>query len=131
MMGYAHYPYSEVLQVFLERLFPSTKMTIDISGLSGDQVIGPSGMFLRRMEGKTAKAAAQGAPYDWVIVLGGTNDLGCFGIAEEIFDGLSKFYPLLTMICMGHRHNIKWIWMLCMLQAYLLLRLTPYRAMES
>lgn len=105
MMGYAHHPYSEVLQVVLERFFPSTRITVDISGLSGDQVVGPSSMFVRRMEGKTAKAAAEGAPYDWVIVLGGTNDLGCFEIPEDIYDGLSKFYPLLTMICVGHRHQ--------------------------
>ena len=121
MMGYAHYTYSEVLEGVLERFFPSTRITIDISGLSGDQVVGPSSMFLRRMEGKTAKAAAERAPYDWVIVLGGTNDIARFETPEDIYDGLSKFYPLLTMIYVGHRHQQKWIWVVCMLHAYILL----------
>lgn len=86
----AHYPYSEFLQIFLAPLFPSTKITIDVSGLSGDQVI--EGTFLGRVRDLCNKAKRAQAPYDWVIVLGGTNDLGWFKEPADIYEGLSMFF---------------------------------------
>lgn len=91
-MGEAHYPYAKILKSHLARLLPSTNIIIDVSGLSGNRVTGSDGQFLSRMEARCAKAAATGAPYDWVIVLGGTNDLGWFEDPEDIYSGLGKLW---------------------------------------
>ncbi len=91
--GLEHYPYSDFLKKTLRKFFPSTKITIDNSGLSGDRV--KAGRFLRRMEGKCAKAAAN--PYNWVIVLGGTNDLGWGEAPEAIYEALSMLFLLLVI----------------------------------
>lgn len=102
-MGYAYYPYADVLELSLARLFPSTKLIIKTSGLPGDRVVGSGGMFLSRMRNMCEKAISEGAPYDWVIVLGGTNDLGWFGEPKVIYDGLSRFCHLLLLTFMGSR----------------------------
>ena len=86
--GVEHYPYSDYLETMLLKLLPSTKITIDNAGLSADRV--KAGLFLRRIEGKCAKAAAN--PYDWVIILGGTNDLGWNEPPEEIYEALSMLF---------------------------------------
>lgn len=86
--GLEHYPYSDYLEKTLQKFLPSTKINIDNAGLSGDRV--KAGLFLCRIEGKCAKAAAK--PYDWVIVLGGTNDLGWGEAPEEIYEALSMLF---------------------------------------
>lgn len=91
MMGLASYPYADFLELYLARLFSSTKLTIDVSGLPGDRVIGSGSQFLRRMQNRCDKAVSEGRPYDWVIVLGGTNDLGWFAEPKAIYDGLGRF----------------------------------------
>lgn len=88
--GLEHYPYSDYLEKTLQKFYPSTEIIIDNAGLSADRV--KAGLFLRRMEGKCAKAAAN--PYDWVIVLAGTNDLGWGEPAEEIYEALSMLFLL-------------------------------------
>lgn len=89
MRGAAEYPYAEFLQLYLTRLFPSTAFTVDASGKAGDRVVGPSSRFLSRIGTRFAKAVPEGGPYDWVIILGGTNDLGWFGDPKVIYEGLS------------------------------------------
>lgn len=79
-------PYSEHLQGPLERLLPSTNVIIDVDGVPGDRVIAPPGQYLRRMNARCAKAVV--APYDWFIVMGGTNDLGWGSTPEEIYASL-------------------------------------------
>ena len=86
--GLEHFPYSDYLENTLRKFLPSTKIIIDTDGLSGDCVNG--GRFLRRMEGKCAKAGAN--PYDWVIILGGTNDLGGGDAPEDIYEALSMLF---------------------------------------
>ena len=44
---------------------------------------------MRRM--KRDIEAAQSNPYDWIIVMGGTNDLGWGQQPDVIFDNLSEF----------------------------------------
>ena len=97
-MGLAQYPYADFLEPYLARLVPSTKSTIDVSGLPGDRVVGSGGMFLSRMQNRCEKAISEGKPYEWVVVLGGTNDLGWFGDPNDIYDGLSRFCHLILMI---------------------------------
>ena len=84
--GYFHYPYAKQIREKLKEGLPSTDATVDVAGLSGDQVI--VGQYLRRMKGVCAKA--EDAPYDWIIVLGGTNDLAWSERADSIYEGLSS-----------------------------------------
>ncbi|KAL8842239.1 MAG: hypothetical protein Q9170_000645 [Blastenia crenularia] len=86
--GYFHYPYAKQIREKLKEKLPGTEATVDVSGLSGDRVI--DGEFLIRMEEMCAKA--KDAPYDWIIVLGGTNDLGWDEGANDIYDGLKKVW---------------------------------------
>ena len=92
--GLEHYPYADYLDTTLRKFLPSTKIAIDTEGLSGDRV--KAGLFLRRIEGKVAKAAKN--PYDWVIVLGGTNDLGWGEGPEDVHEGLSRSFSRLSLI---------------------------------
>ena len=88
--GLEHYPYSDYLETTLQKFLPSTKITIDTAGLSGDRV--KAGLFLRRIEGNCAKAAKN--PYDWVIILGGTNDIGWGESPEDIYEALGRAFLL-------------------------------------
>lgn len=58
--GYFHYPYAKQIREKLREHMPDTEATVDISGLSGDEVV--EGEFLRRMEGMCTKAKHE--PYD-------------------------------------------------------------------
>ena len=87
MSGYVLSPYAHHLQASLEHLLSSSDIQIEISGLSGDQV---QGQFLRRINGKCHANPDQ--HYDWVIVMGGTNDLAWGQQPEQIYEGLSGFY---------------------------------------
>lgn len=104
MMGLASWPYADFLEIYLARLFPSIKLMIDVSGLPGDRVVGSGSQFLNRMQNRCNKAVSEGRPYDWVIVLGGTNDLGWFAEPKVIYDGLRRFGHLLLVIVMANRH---------------------------
>ena len=44
---------------------------------------------MRRM--KKDVEQAQSSPYDWIIIMGGTNDLGWGQPPHVIFDNLSEF----------------------------------------
>lgn len=83
--GYFHYPYAQQIREKLKEHLPDTDATVAVAGLSGDQVI--AGQFLPRMKGMCAKAEDE--PYDWIIVLGGTNDLGWNERADKIYEALS------------------------------------------
>ncbi|KAL8770993.1 MAG: hypothetical protein Q9209_003412 [Squamulea sp. 1 TL-2023] len=69
--GYSHYPYAAQIRKELKKAFPATEVDVVVSGLSGDCVV--AGQFLRRIKGMCA--TGDYPPYDWVIVLGGTNDM--------------------------------------------------------
>lgn len=87
--GLAHFPYAEHLQRPLEKLFPSKKVIIDISGFSGDRVISPPGQYLPRLKAQCAKNQAN--PYDWILIMGGTNDLGWGAAHEDVYEALSAY----------------------------------------
>lgn len=101
------HPYAPQLQAPLASFFAANdrskpvdvKITID--GVGGDRVISPPGRFLPRLKGDF-DAAPQGAKYDWVLVLGGTNDLGAGSKANDIYDGLSM------SIVAGMNLSLKW-----------------------
>ena len=69
--GWEHYPYADHLRVGLEHMLSSSNINADVASLSGDRV---QGQYLKRIKAKCASAEQN--PYDWIIVMGGTNDLG-------------------------------------------------------
>ena len=116
-------PYSTKLGEMLRMAFPDVEVEIVTDGLSGDLVTG-TGSFLPRFKShcKSAfltryklhdnclvctrdrsltssytvlpKNPADYKPFDWAIVLGGTNDLGSNIHAEQIFEGLEEIWDL-------------------------------------
>jgi len=72
MSGWSFFPYATELRVHLMRLLslPESMITIEVEGLSGDQV---RAQYQRRMQRKCASATND--PYDWIVIMGGTNDL--------------------------------------------------------
>jgi lysophospholipase L1-like esterase len=86
--GLVHHPYA----THLSTLFSSVKIPIIVNeqGVSGERVV-PT--MVRRLE--TLLSKPDHPPYDWVIILGGTNDLGCAKSAEQIFnEGLKLMYEM-------------------------------------
>ena len=85
--GYFHYPYATQVRASLKDSLPSTDSTVDVAGMSGDRVI--AGQYLRRLKRQCENATDK--PYDWIIVLGGTNDLGWGEKPESVYEGLSRW----------------------------------------
>lgn len=83
--GYSHYPYAKRLQVPLETFLPLTKISITVAGLSGDRVI--AGQYLQRIQHQCITSEEKS--YDWIVVLGGTNDLGWGEEPHKVYEGLS------------------------------------------
>ena len=82
--GLNYHPYSLRLSKLLDSL--GVAATIDQKGISGERVV-PS--MVRRLEGLLSTS------YDWVIILGGTNDLASGRPAEQIFNqGLKLLYDM-------------------------------------
>ncbi|KAL8783880.1 MAG: hypothetical protein Q9213_004298 [Squamulea squamosa] len=79
--GYSHYPYAAQIRKELKKAFPATEVDVVVSGLSGDCVI--AGQFLRRIKGMCA--TDDYPPYDWIIVLGGTNDMAWSESPDKIY----------------------------------------------
>ena len=84
--GMQHYPYAAHLKGPLQAACSSTNIQIDIEGMSGAQV---RGQYTWRLN--TACKIARDKPYDWIIIMGGTNDLGWGGQAQEIYEALSRY----------------------------------------
>ncbi|KAH1788181.1 hypothetical protein KXX36_006382 [Aspergillus fumigatus] len=86
--GCEYHPYALRLKEKLQAAFPTTKFTVEEDGLPGDLVIKP-GRFLPRIKEKF-----DGSNYDWVIVLGGTNDLGRGYPASKIYPALQEVWEV-------------------------------------
>ena len=85
--GLSHHPYSLRLLQLISSL--DIAVTIDQKGISGERVV-PS--MVRRLESLLTE---QNSSYDWVMVLGGTNDLATSRPAEQIFnEGLKLMYDM-------------------------------------
>jgi lysophospholipase L1-like esterase len=84
--GFSMHPYSRRLnQLFAESNVPTN---IDEKGVSGE-LVNPS--MTRRLKSLLADATCP--DYDWIIILGGTNDLANNKSSDEIFDrGLESMY---------------------------------------
>lgn len=85
------HPYSLTLLRVLSQAFPSLSITADTDGAPGDVVCTPGSRFLSRIEPKFLTRAG-GTPYDWTLVLGGTNDLALGSGADQIFEALRRVW---------------------------------------
>lgn len=84
MCGFEHHPYADHLRVGLQHMLSISDVEVDVAGLSGDQV---QGQYLKRIRAKCA--VNKNIPYDWIIIMGGTNDLGWGQNPDAIYEGLS------------------------------------------
>ena len=96
--GWEFYPYADHLRVGLQHMLSASDIHVDVAGLSGDQV---RGSYLPRIKRACANA---GSPYDWVIVMGGTNDLAWGQSSDAIYEGLRKPQCRTLMLTMSQRH---------------------------
>lgn len=86
MYGMEHHPYADHLRVGLEHMLASSNIQAEVAGFSGDQV---QGSYLNRIKAKCPVTKTR--RYDWVIIMGGTNDLAWGQQPEQIYEGLSRF----------------------------------------
>ncbi|KAH7419702.1 SGNH hydrolase-type esterase domain-containing protein [Cadophora sp. MPI-SDFR-AT-0126] len=92
MYGMQWTPYSETLQTRLdEQLGNEWKVNIDTDGVSGQLV---TAGFRKRMEGLYGVKRTRESPYDWVIFLGGTNDLAYSLSPTKIHDEIKAITAL-------------------------------------
>ena len=82
--GWEFHPYADHLRTGLQHMLSASDIHVDVAGLSGDQV---RGSYLPRIKRECANA---GTPYDWIIVMGGTNDLAWGQSPDTIYEGLRK-----------------------------------------
>lgn len=88
--GLHTYPYAAYLKAPLEALFPKdTTVEIIIDGEGGDRAVSPPGRFLPRLRRDCENKGKEGG-YDWVLIMGGTNDLGAGTKPELVYEGLSE-----------------------------------------
>ncbi|KAF2670070.1 SGNH hydrolase [Microthyrium microscopicum] len=91
--GLTTHPYGPALQNKLSELLPGTEITVDVNGLGGDRVLlSLAGSFQQRLKSALSE---KDTPYDIVVILGGTNDLGyklSDDCAGEICEGLKALH---------------------------------------
>lgn len=92
-LGTISHPYSQRLTTVLSASFPSLNIDAHTDGLPGDLVCTAGSRFLRRIEPKFLTKGG-GTPYDWTVVLGGTNDLAFQFTAEEIYKALRDVWDV-------------------------------------
>ena len=92
--GYEHQPYADRLRAGLRYLLSTKTVDVEVAGLSGDLVQGPMGQYLGRIKDKCP--VDEQRQYDWIIIMGGTNDLGWGAEANEIYEGLSKCFRMFS-----------------------------------
>ncbi|PQE12798.1 GDSL-like lipase acylhydrolase protein [Rutstroemia sp. NJR-2017a BBW] len=72
-----NHPYAIALGGTLRNNFPHIPFAIDVQGLPGDQVVSPPDDEVD-------------TPYNWMIILGGTNDLNQYRNVDTIYEYLIK-----------------------------------------
>lgn len=92
-LGAVSHPYSQRLTSVLSASFPSLNIDAHTDGLPGDLVCTAGSRFLRRIEPKFLTKGG-GTPYDWTVVLGGTNDLAFQFTAEDIYKALRDVWDV-------------------------------------
>ncbi|KAH7026331.1 SGNH hydrolase-type esterase domain-containing protein [Microdochium trichocladiopsis] len=85
-------PYAVQLRLKLAAAFPHHEIYCEVEGVPGDQVA--KGKFIERMNLSWKLAERDKEPYDWTIVLGGTNDLGWGTPISDIKQALEKCWDI-------------------------------------
>lgn len=95
-LGSSYNPYAERLAARLEKAFPNLRLETEVDGAPGDLVYAPMGKFVSRMESHfdPDEEATATPPYDWVIVLGGTNDLAFSIDVEKVFEAMRTVWEM-------------------------------------
>jgi len=96
--GALYHPYTIALTSTLENSFPSLKVTTDNRGVRGDQAISPPGSMLPRMQ-KLYEELHLEDPYDWAIILGGTNDVSSNRDPKDVYIELQKAWSVPLSHC--------------------------------
>lgn len=86
--GMAYHPYANRMENRLKHRWPSKTFDITVDGVPGDTVV--NGTFLNRLEHQLAEVKQR--RYDWIIVLGGTNDIGWGLKPAEIVHSLEEIW---------------------------------------
>ncbi|KAH8820419.1 SGNH hydrolase-type esterase domain-containing protein [Xylogone sp. PMI_703] len=97
--GTVFHPYAWSLKPSLQKFLPSAVITTDIQGRSGDLVISPPGKFHPRIASLYENTEV---PYNWTVVLGGTNDLNNGFDADEIYSALQ----IVWKVALDHGSNV-------------------------
>ncbi|GAW12231.1 hypothetical protein ANO14919_015920 [Xylariales sp. No.14919] len=82
-------PYAVRLAQKIEEAFPGRTVEYEVEGMPGDLVT--TGQYINRMQASWESAQY---PYDWTIVLGGTNDLGWGRPADRLIEGLKRAWDI-------------------------------------
>lgn len=86
----AAHPYSEALRSTLATAFPALDIDIHVDG-----GLGASASNLLSLTERIFLARGGGNPYDWTVVLGGTNDLiNGQGDASDLFAALRRLWAM-------------------------------------
>ena len=78
MYGCKYHPYADHLRAGLRYLLSTLYVDVEVAGLSGDLVQGLMGQYLSRIKAKCP--ADEEWQYDWIIIMGGTNDLASISV---------------------------------------------------
>lgn len=85
--GMVHHPYHTALVKKLKAAFPELEIEVDEDGMDGDFTKNFSPRLTAAFRMKRSMK-----PYDWTIVLGGTNDLSLAMEPDQIFEYLERTY---------------------------------------
>jgi len=89
--GRKFHPYSTKLQQLLENNFKSSKWQVLPSGLSGES----TEEMIERLPGEIETQISHGIQFEYIIILGGTNDLGNTRMKpEESFNNLMSLHTI-------------------------------------
>lgn len=88
-----NHPYAHALTTTLTHAFPSLTIDAHVDGQPGDFVSLSNSRFLSRIE-PTFLTKGGGTPFDWTVVLGGTNDLALGVEAESLFEALRRVWAV-------------------------------------
>ncbi|KAK3985688.1 SGNH hydrolase-type esterase domain-containing protein [Cladorrhinum sp. PSN332] len=87
--GTVFHPYSDKMSQMVQMAFPEHEITTEVDGMSGDTIWHG---FLDRI--RRHFPPGKESLYDWVIILGGTNDLGFMFPPDEIFQKLTRVWDV-------------------------------------
>ncbi|EAQ89382.1 hypothetical protein CHGG_06001 [Chaetomium globosum CBS 148.51] len=94
--GAIHHPYNEMLENMVSMAYPDLDVATVEDGVSGATV---EHGFQTRIKAqfsppKKVDKEADEKPYDWAIILGGTNDIGMGLPANKIFESLQEVWKV-------------------------------------